>query len=145
MHGRLKLAYISRSACDIAYSEHDMAGFSESVKRQVFARQHGRCAFCGEGLNDLIENSEMNSMHFHHVRPYQAEGGDEEDNCVALCSTSYRGARDGCHYHVHEEGRYGKGGVANAMEFDFSHGHDSAKHDNWLVRWNKQYSHASKV
>jgi hypothetical protein len=116
-----------------------MTKFKESVRGRVFLRQKGVCAQCGFGLNELIEETEMNSMHFHHVQPESLGGGDEEDNCVVLCSDSYRKAKNSCHYHVHQEGYYRGKVVAGPETFSFSHGHESANHDAWVFRWKKTY------
>ncbi|MDC8771739.1 HNH endonuclease [Roseateles albus] len=116
-----------------------MAKFFKDVKARVFVRQKGVCAQCGFGLNELIEETEMNSMHFHHVQPQALGGGNDEDNCVVLCSDTYRKAKDSCHYHVHEEGNYRGKVVAGPDTFSYSHGHESANHMAWVLRWRKIY------
>ena len=122
-----------------------MAKFDELVRRAVFVRQKGRCASCGMKLNELIETTAMNWIEFHHVRPAALGGDKDEDNCVALCTYTSPGAKDGCHYHVHEEGQF-KGLVAAGPEyFKFSHGHEYAKHDVWVLKWNARYAGQSNA
>ena len=110
--------------------------FSESVKAEVFVRQKGRCALCVDHLNQLIEETAMQAMHFHHVHPKSVGGNDSSLNCVALCSdrdpAKGDSSKDGCHYRVHANGRYGCGGVADRAMFIFSHGHEDAKHLEWV-------------
>jgi 5-methylcytosine-specific restriction endonuclease McrA len=110
--------------------------FSENVKSEVFVRQKGRCALCGDGLNELLEDTAMQAIHFHHIHPKSADGDDSAWNCVALCSDRYpaKGAssKDGCHYRVHADGRYKSGFVADREMFVFSHGHEDAVHEAWV-------------
>jgi hypothetical protein len=111
-----------------------MAKFSETIRKAVFVRQHGRCAMCGNGLNELLEETEMNRIEFHHVVPQVAGGLDEADNCVALCTYTSTKSKDGCHFHAHAEGKFRRGTVAPPNMFKFSHGHDYSKHMEWLKR-----------
>ncbi|WP_354115443.1 HNH endonuclease signature motif containing protein [Bradyrhizobium sp. LA7.1] len=76
----------------------------------------------------------MNSIGFHHVVPRVTGGLNEEDNCVALCTYTSAGSKDGCHYHAHTEGNYRRGTVAPPEMFKFSHGHDYASHKEWKKR-----------
>jgi hypothetical protein len=111
-----------------------MPSFDEKIRKAVFIRQHGRCAMCGYGLNELLEETEMSHIEFHHVVPQVAGGLDDEDNCVALCTYTSPKSKDGCHYRVHTEGRFKRGTVAPPKMFEFSHGHDDARHQEWLKR-----------
>lgn len=121
-----------------------MRKFDESVKSAVFVRQKGRCAFCGFGLNELLEDTEMGLIEFHHVQPQSAGEANNTDNCVALCSYTSSRAKDGCHYHVHQGGRFRGGGVADPEYFKYSHGHESAAHDVWVLSWHNTYGLPSK-
>jgi hypothetical protein len=111
-----------------------MAKFSEGIRKAVFVRQHGRCAMCGMALNELLEETEMNQIEFHHVVPQGAGGLDEADNCVALCTYTLKGAKDGCHFRAHTEGNFRRGTVAPPDMFRFSHGHEYSGHKEWLKR-----------
>ncbi len=119
-----------------------MTKFDESTKAEVFVRQKGVCAFCGEGLNELMESTEMNSIEFHHVQPRSVGGRGDSDNCVALCTYTSKKSKDGCHYHVHEQGKFRGGGVADPEYFEYSHGHEAANHMAWVLRWRKIYGYA---
>jgi hypothetical protein len=111
-----------------------MAEFSEGIKKAVFVRQHGRCAMCGMLLNRLLRRTAMNHIEFHHVVPQVAGGQDEEDNCVALCTYTSKGSKDGCHYRAHTDGYFTRGTVAPPDMFKFSHAHEDAAHKEWLKR-----------
>jgi len=115
------------------------SAFSPGVRAAVFVRQKGVCAFCGIGLNKLLENTEMPYIEFHHVQPKAAGGKGDADNCVALCTYTFSRSRDGCHYHIHEEGRFKTGGVADPEYFKYSHGHEGAAHSCWVDRWRMAY------
>lgn len=65
--------------------------FSERTKREARLRQNGRCAACGENLDDVWEEA-------HHIFPNSYGGADRPDNCVILC--------DACHSHIHYDGRF---------------------------------------
>jgi len=100
--------------------------FGEEERFHARLRQNGRCACCGENLDDLEENA-------HHVVPNQSgkQGNISHswlstvENCVVLCSA--------CHYRVHEDGRYRVGAVAPPSYFPISHGGREALHKTWVA------------
>jgi hypothetical protein len=100
--------------------------FRSAAQSAARVRQLGRCARCGDSLDDVEE-------HAHHVIPNQSGNpGDPRhawlrsaDNCVVLCHT--------CHDVVHAGGRYRAGAVAPADYFTHSHGPDRAAHRNWVA------------
>jgi hypothetical protein len=55
---------------------------SAEVKRVVFARDLGRCAFVGKGGHRCEERS---FLHFHHVRPFAAGGLPTFENIELRC------------------------------------------------------------
>lgn len=114
--------------------------FDEPVRANVFVRQRGMCAFCGMSLNELLEETAMDWIEFHHLMPPRLGGRNDADNCVALCTyTSAKDkTKDGCHYHVHQRGRFA-GAVAGPRDFKFSHAHEQAARDAWILRWIKTY------
>lgn len=65
--------------------------FSTSTKRHARLRQNGRCALCGEKLDNVWEEA-------HHIWPDSLDGRDHPDNCVILC--------DVCHGHVHNQSNF---------------------------------------
>ncbi|MFN6994640.1 MAG: HNH endonuclease [Aquincola tertiaricarbonis] len=121
-----------------------MTTFDKQVKAAVFARQKGVCAFCGWGLNELLEDTEMKSVEFHHVQPQRERGANDADNCVVLCSYTSLRAKDGCHHHVHEGGRFRDGVSADPEYFKYSHAHETAAHDAWVLRWRKRYGYPGR-
>jgi hypothetical protein len=100
--------------------------FRNPTTREARLRQCGRCALCGDSLDDLEE-------HAHHVVPNQS--GDPQNathgwilttvNCVVLCHV--------CHEAVHAGGRYVKGALAPPDYFMYSHGTDRAAHTRWAA------------
>jgi hypothetical protein len=114
--------------------------FSQQAKSQAFARQEGRCACCGESLQDQLDNA-------HHVVPNQVgrRGREEDsflrssDNCVYLCES--------CHERVHQDGRYREGAVAGPEYYRHSHGGNQKSHQQWarLVNayWDRRFPKAS--
>jgi 5-methylcytosine-specific restriction endonuclease McrA len=99
--------------------------FHRPTQQSARLRQGGRCAHCGERLDDLWE-------HAHHVIPNQvgrvANPADDflrsEDNCVVLCEP--------CHEAAHAFGQYQHGAVALAEWFPYSHNRRSSKaHEKW--------------
>jgi predicted restriction endonuclease len=50
--------------------------FSKAVRTEVYRRQHGKCAICGEHLPRLET---------HHIQPHCMYGSDEIENAVGLC------------------------------------------------------------
>ncbi len=99
--------------------------FTPAVKFQARFRQNGKCACCGDSLDDVIENA-------HHVIPNQS--GDEtkpdhkwlatEENCVVLCFM--------CHGRVHQDNRYRAGAVAPPSYYPYSHGDNRFLHQAWV-------------
>ena len=81
----------------------------------------------------------MNWIEFHHVQPDARGGRTEADNCVALCTYTSPRAKDGCHYHVHESGRFKHGVTPDPEDFPHSHGDGKASHDAWVLRWRARY------
>jgi len=101
-------------------------GFPNAVADEARLRQGGKCACCGEDLDDILE-------HAHHVVPNQSgrAGADQHawlasvDNCVVLCET--------CHYRVHQDGRYRDGAVAPPEYYLHSHGDATRDHQQWTL------------
>lgn len=50
--------------------------FSRAVREEVYRRQHGKCAVCGEHLPRLET---------HHIQPHCMGGSDEIENAVGMC------------------------------------------------------------
>lgn len=107
-----------------------MGTFSETVRRTVFARQKGACAVCGRLLNALMEDTGMRQVEYHHLVKASYGGADTAENCVALCTNTTRGAGDGCHYRVHQNGLY-RGVAAPPTYFPQSHGGNVTDHRLW--------------
>lgn len=99
--------------------------FNQTVKDQARFRQGGKCACCGQRLDDVEE-------HAHHVVPNQSgsPGNPQHawiassDNCVILCHV--------CHERVHQDGRYREGAVAPASYYPYSHAGNAAAHQGWV-------------
>ncbi len=98
--------------------------FRTPAQSQARLRQFGRCAHCGDNLNDVEE-------HAHHVIPNQSGNPKNPDhaflatadNCVVLCHV--------CHEAVHQGGKYRNGAVAPPDYFPHSHGHNRPEHQRW--------------
>jgi len=115
--------------------------FKTAQKEEAFVRQQGRCACCGDGLADHMDNA-------HHVIPNQT--GDKQkaedafiqskDNCVYLCEP--------CHQRVHENGKWNKGAVAPPEYYPYSHGQNEAAHKDWCktvnAEWDRRFPQAAK-
>lgn len=104
--------------------------FNEETRQQAYYRQHGKCAHCGDGLEDQLDNG-------HHVLANQ-EGDRRDkkdqflrksDNCVMLCEP--------CHEMAHGDRKYAS---VNAPPewFPYSHGGDPAEHKAWADRVNAE-------
>ncbi len=121
-----------------------MSAFSESVMAAVFARQRGKCAFCGRSLNQMLRDTAMNAPEYHHVQPQSAGGADDADNCVALCTYSSRDdkTKDGCHYHIHQRGYYA-GAVPGPEVFKFAY-RNAAERESWVATWTATYGYPDK-
>jgi hypothetical protein len=99
--------------------------FKEPTQDQARLRQDGRCAHCGENLDDLYEAA-------HHVIPNQSGNPRNPnhawltsvENCVVLCGD--------CHDIVHDGSRFRYGAVAPPSYFPFSHGENKAAHHVWI-------------
>jgi hypothetical protein len=104
--------------------------FGTLVRQESRLRQHGRCACCGDILDDLIE-------HAHHVVPNQSGSPKDTthqwlrstENCVVLCEI--------CHERVHQDGNYRLGAVAPPSYYTYSHGIDRVAHRNWVIQLEK--------
>ncbi|MEQ1831479.1 MAG: HNH endonuclease signature motif containing protein [Candidatus Eisenbacteria bacterium] len=81
--------------------------FTARTKMAARLRQYGRCAGCGERLDDIEE-------HAHHVHPHALGGADAVDNCVILCVN--------CHEHVHAGGGFRSGVVAPRSYYRYWNG-----------------------
>lgn len=100
--------------------------FSDTVKGEVFQRQFNLCAHCGFELRDIEDRA-------HHVVPDQAGSYgtavdafiSSAENCVYLCLL--------CHDAVHQGGKFRDGAMAPPSYFKYSHGHDRAAHDLWVM------------
>ncbi len=57
-------------------------GFSEMFKRQLYNKQNGLCAVCGEKLGN-----DFSKIHVDHVIPWTLVGDELADNYQYLCST----------------------------------------------------------
>ena len=51
---------------------------SKSLRRRIYDKTNGRCAYCGCELT-------MKSMQIDHVIPRASGGGDDEDNLLPAC------------------------------------------------------------
>ncbi len=65
--------------------------FSYITTSKARFRQWGRCALCGESLNDTEEFA-------HHLIPQILGGPDKEKNCVILCGH--------CHHRSQNDGNF---------------------------------------
>lgn len=57
-------------------------GFSDSFKKELFNKQHGLCAVCGERLGN-----DFSKIHVDHIIPWTLVGDELKDNYQYLCST----------------------------------------------------------
>lgn len=57
-------------------------GFTESFKRELYNKQNGICAVCGERLG-----VDFSKIHIDHIIPWTLVGDELEDNYQYLCST----------------------------------------------------------
>lgn len=57
-------------------------GFSDSFKKELFEKQKGICAVCGEALG-----TDFSKIHVDHIIPWTLVGDELEDNYQYLCST----------------------------------------------------------
>ncbi|MEE9270673.1 MAG: HNH endonuclease signature motif containing protein [Candidatus Krumholzibacteria bacterium] len=118
----------------------DSSRFSQETMREVFVRQQGKCAVCGYDLNQLLEETAMDAMNFHHVIPRSAGGDARPDNCVVLCTGTKGTNRDHCHYRVHSEGRYRTGAVVPPDYYEYSHGvRRHRDHERWVKRMSGRF------
>ncbi len=86
--------------------------FSNLTKYKARFRQWGKCALCGESLDNIEEFA-------HHLWPESQGGPDKEDNCVILCGN--------CHYRVHNDGNYRSCIVAPLSYFPYANIHGGHK------------------
>ena len=56
------------------------------VRERVLERDGYACRRCGTTAAEVGEEQ----IHAHHVRPREADGPDEPENCVALCRSCHR-------------------------------------------------------
>jgi 5-methylcytosine-specific restriction endonuclease McrA len=101
--------------------------FKTPAQSEARLRQAGRCAQCGDSLDDEEE-------HAHHVVPNQSGNPRDpnhawlasSENCVVLCHV--------CHGRVHQDGRTRTGAVAPPSYFKHSHGENTSAHLVWAKR-----------
>ncbi len=65
--------------------------FSNLTKLQARLRQRGKCALCGQSLNETEESA-------HYLLRENCGGADKEENCVVLCQS--------CHPVVHNNASF---------------------------------------
>lgn len=53
-----------------------------SLRQELVKKQNGRCAACGEQLND-----DLKKIHIDHIIPWKLVGDELKDNFQALCET----------------------------------------------------------
>jgi hypothetical protein len=70
------------SAADRPRSRSDTRHIPAAVKRAVWLRDGGRCAFVGKGSRRCQERGRLE---FHHVRPYAVGGTATVDNIQMRC------------------------------------------------------------
>jgi hypothetical protein len=107
--------------------------FRSPVKFEARLRQVGRCAVCGEDLDDSDEEA-------HHVAPRQSGKPRDlghawlrtSDNCVVICGL--------CHGAVHQGSKFRFGAVAPPSYFRFSHGGDRTAHRLWADELERKIS-----
>lgn len=116
-----------------------------TFRNEVLHRQKNRCAVkgCSENESASVQRGVGAirwAWEFHHVIPSQLGDCNRDkpeflrfltsaDNCVAICSN--------CHWAVHDGGRWGKGAVAPADYYSYSHG-GGGGHRTWaneIERW----------
>lgn len=126
--------------------EHD---FNRNVKDQAWMRQNGKCACCGK---DLVKQAHKlgEQPNYHHAVPQQSSDEprkqdpwmSSEKNCVVVCDGS---DQDGCHYKVHDGGKFRDGAVYSPDNFKYSHGdYDNdpearRKHEEWSKEVNEKW------
>jgi len=100
--------------------------FTQKTKKEAFYRQGGRCAHCGDELDDMIDRA-------HHVVPDQASRGKRIDafietveNCVYLCLM--------CHDIVHDGAKMRHGATAPPSYYRHSHSASRGAHREWVAR-----------
>lgn len=79
--------------------------FSNLTKSQARLRQRGKCAHCGESLNETEESA-------HYLLRENCGGPDREENCVILCQ--------GCHSIVHNNASFQSCYVAPLSHFPYA-------------------------
>lgn len=57
-------------------------GFSDDFKQQLYEKQNGMCAVCGEPLDKQLSNN-----HVDHIIPWTLVGDELSDNYQYLCSS----------------------------------------------------------
>lgn len=63
---------------------------TEDERRAIWTRDGGKCQDCSSEVGGIGENNRSKPYHrIHHVRPRRANGSNDPDNLVLLCS--------GCH------------------------------------------------
>jgi 5-methylcytosine-specific restriction endonuclease McrA len=88
--------------------------FSKKQQQCIWARQNGRCGYCGCSMQD-------NQALYHHVLRYNDNGATNLENGVMLCEV--------CHVFVHHAGHYTTEIMLPRTEY---------KYANWQE--NKNYS-----
>ncbi|MCI0404729.1 MAG: HNH endonuclease [candidate division Zixibacteria bacterium] len=79
--------------------------FSNLTKSQARLRQRGKCAHCGESLNEMEESA-------HYLLRESSGGPDKEENCVMLCQN--------CHSIVHNNASFQSCYVAPMAYFPYA-------------------------
>ena len=87
--------------------------FSNLTKNQARFRQRGKCAHCGQSLNELDESA-------HYLLRENFGGPDKEENCVILCQ--------GCHSTVHNNASFQSSYLAPLSHFPYANIYGSHPH-----------------
>ena len=67
--------------------------FSNLTKSQARLRQRGKCAHCGQSLNEIEESA-------HYLLRENGGGPDSEENCVVLCQNCHSTVHGNANFHT---------------------------------------------
>src|SRR4051812_15427391 len=86
--------------------------FTDQTKQEAFAREGGKCAWCGDKFTQA-ELADAKAHHITSVEAAKAQGWTAEqarsvDNCAYVHGGSHYEGEKACHSHLHGHGRFGK-------------------------------------
>lgn len=63
----------------------NLRGFSDKIKREIYEKQGGICAFSGKGCENSGKKLKIEEMHADHIVPWSKGGKTIKENCQMLC------------------------------------------------------------